>query len=336
MIEVGGQNQDSLPTSGQLLATEAMKRQWRMWTYVPGEEHYRFERPDGKHLEVFASMPPATTGATLLRTDDKYIAQQLLEEHDFPVLTAHKISEDVTTEAILEQFPYLFENDQKWVIKPLDRAHGYGVTTAICSRRQLDSAVRRARRYSSNILLQEYYGTFVDVRILCIDYTYTAAAVRVPARVQGDGIHTVKELISIENQRGVRAPLNRGLLTYIDLECAESYLGEKMNEVPLAGEWYTVSEVANISMGGEAIDATERIPHWLRQMAERAARMMQLPVCGVDFLLSAEPSISSAEEDLRPVIIELNKAPGLRVHEHPAVGVSQPVVARFFDYLERI
>lgn len=336
MIEVGGANKDSLPISGTLLANEALRRGWRMWAYDVTETHYRLQRPDGVILEMYESTPPTMSGVALLRTDSKYITQKILETQEIPTLEAHKI--DLLTagaQAIAREYAHLFDG-RKWVLKPLDAAHGLGITTEIQDTSHLERAVAYAQRYSSQAILQEYYNNFTDVRILCIDGEYIAAAHRVPARVQGDGIHTVKELISIENQRGARGPMGRSAFTYLNTEVAEAYLQKQINTVPRKDEWTQVSGIANASMGGETIDITDEVPVWLRDLALKAADTLHLPVCGVDILLSDVPWPEATYEQLNPVIIELNKAPGLRVHEGVTHGVKRPVTRRLFDYLEKV
>lgn len=336
MIEVTAANKDKLPISGILLFDEAAKRGWRMRTYVMGDEYYQLERPDGKTLEFFMSLPSTTSGVATLRADDKYMTQQLLEMHNFPTLEVYRIDEEMSAEAVPEHFNQLFNDGRRWVVKPLNQAHGYGVTTNIEDTEGLRKAVIRARSYASITLLQEYYGTFTDLRVTCINGNFAAAVIRVPARVRGDGTHTIKELIDKENRRNERGSIAFSMLIRIDEESAELHLGDKLQDIPPAGQWQQVSGVANISMGGESVEVTNRIPAWLREMAEKASKVAQLPVCGVDFLLATEPRVDASQEELQSVILELNKAPGLRVHAYPAHGEPQPIMETYFNYLERV
>lgn len=335
MIEVGGRNDEKLHINCRMFSKEAVRRGWKMWYYDEDSDFYRLERPDGKLLELYGSTPPSVSGPISLRADDKYVTQLLLEEYDLPVLRASKFLTSERAE-VIRTFPTLLEDGKKWVVKPLDQAHGCGVTIGIDTTQALEEGIDRARTYSQSLLLQEYYGEFVDLRLTCIDYSFVAAAHRIPARVRGDGMHTLAELISIENQRAERGAMNKTALTVIHEEDAKAYLGGSVHEVPDVGMWRQVVAIANASRGGETVDVTDDTPIWLKELAERASRIAELPVCGVDVLLSGQPSLQATSEQLRPVIIELNKSPGLRVHEYVAHGTRRPMSRLLFDYLEKL
>lgn len=335
MIEVGGQNDERLNITCRMFASEAQRRGWRMWIYDNDSDFYRLERPDGKILELYGSTPPSVSGPIVLRADDKYVTQLLLEEHGLPVLKAFRFLANEKGEMI-QMFPTLLEDGKKWVTKPLDQAHGCGITIGIDSIELLQKGVSRAQAFSQSLLLQEYYGDFIDLRLTCIDYSFVAAAHRIPARVRGDGMHTLAELISIENQRPERGAMHKTALTVIHEEDARAYLGSAINDIPAIGEWRQVVAIANASRGGETVDVTDDIPAWLREMVEKAVRVAELPVCGVDVLLSGPPTLDATSEQLRPIIIELNKAPGLRVHEYVAHGTRRPMSRLLFDYLEKL
>jgi len=147
----------------------------------------------------------------------------------------------------------------------------------------------------------------------------------------------VRELIGIANRSESRGRGYTTQLNQLPLAAAENFLGEAgMARVPAQDEWVQVVGTANVGTGGETQDVTTDIPDWLKQLAEKTARVMGLPVCGVDFLLSSWPHQGSTQAQLRPVVIELNQCPSLFIHELPVHGQPQPVVAAFLDYLETI
>lgn len=330
MIEISGNNVQQVPMSGQLHAKEAAKRGWRMWAYALHQSYYRLQRPDGKAIEMYGSMPPSTSAVAALHTDDKLATQQILEEHNLPTIEAYTFENEAE---VAKQLSDMFADNKKWVVKPLDQAHSFGITAAIADTESLHQAWLRATRFSPKVLVQRYYENPVDLRITCIDGTFAAAARRIPARVKGDGVSTIEALIERENQRPEREDLEFSKLTKIDTEAAEAYLGEAMHEIPAAGEWRQVCGIASASTGGETFDVTDNIPTWLREMAQDAAKALQLPVTGVDMLFSKEPSPQSTQQELKPVIIELNKSPGMRVHENVHHGTPQPMTKLLFDYL---
>lgn len=333
MINAADVPAERFRTSTQLIRDRALVRGWKVWVYYVGSSHLRVERADGKILELHSATPSTTTLAAGLRANDKYFAHVALEAEGLPLAETYLVD---SPDMLMPYGQRILAKGKGVVVKPLDAAHGHGITVDVQSEQGLQEAAAHALQYSDNILLQAFVTQAVDIRLLCIGYKFVAALVRVPARVQGDGVHTVAELIAIENASGRRGEAYAKPLNVINPERAANYLGDNMQAVPSVGEWVQVLGTANVGTGGEAIDVTNDVPAWLVAMAERTSRIMQLPVCGTDFLLTQMPQPTASQIDLSPIIIEVNACPSLSIHELPVHGKAQPVTDAYLDYLESL
>lgn len=216
------------------------------------------------------------------------------------------------------------------VVKPTDGAHGNGVTTDIMTVQHLETSIASARLADSKdsyIMQNQVDGD--DVRILIINGKFTAAAMRRPAEVHGDGIRTLRSLIQHENKTNTERGLNyTKTLNVIDIVAAEQYLGVLMDTVvPESGEVVRVTGPANIGTGGTAYDVTERIPEAIRSQSEAIASEISLSTLGVDFMAV------DIDDPETYAFIEANSCPSFGLHLSPHRGDSQPVDRLFVDYL---
>jgi cyanophycin synthetase len=292
-------------------------------------------RNDGVPLELYSASPPTVSYMAANRSNDKYFTSIYLASKGLPVPETYLVDTQDTAAGVKAATTF-FESDRRGVVKPLDAGHGDGITVGVSTPEQLKAALVRADEFSKKAIIQEYFHSPVDVRVTCINYQFVAALARIPARVQGDGKHTVGELIDIANNSGERGKGYTSRLTMINRPGAELFLGGAIDDTPTAHEWVQVIGTANVGTGGETVDVTDQVPDWLKRMAEQAAQSMELPVCGVDFLLAGQPDPDSSLDQLQPVIIELNHCPSLFIHELPIHGSPRPVVAAFLDYLATI
>lgn len=335
MIDLKVSGTDSLRMTTKMIVQQALDRNWKVGAYYRGSSQLRLQRPDGKVLDIKSTTPPTTSMVAARRADDKYFTAAFLKDYGVAVPETYLVRAD-DDQAAKEAAQKIFDAGKKCVVKPLDSGHGNGITVALANQQQVGDALVLAKQFSDKIIIQENIDASVDVRIACIGYSMAAALIRVPARVQGDGQHTVSQLIDLANQHPDRGTDYAKRLNVISKDRAQAFLGDKMLQVPPAGQWVQVVGTANVGTGGETFDATDDIPQWLRQLAEKTAKLMDLPVCGVDFLLAAQPKSNSTPEQLKPLIIELNQCPSLFIHEMPGHGKSQPVVAEFLNYLEKL
>lgn len=328
---------DELSQTLRLMKAEIVKRGWTAELAYVGSPHCFVRREDGTRLHVYGAVPPTTSYAAASLANDKYATYQVLKAAGMPQLEC-QIARDETP---LEESVAFMEAMGKIVVKPLDGAHGEGITVNVSSPEALRYAMQtaRAERRSMNaVLLQQQYvhETIYDLRVLCINYHYYAATWRVPARVVGDGVRTIKELITSENASERRGKAYYAPLATIDLAMAEQYLGSGIDSIPTANEVVTVLGVANYGAGGEIVDVTDVLPSEIREIAQRAARICQLPVAGIDFMIAAQPTVDTTLEALDAVIIEVNKSPMLALHDEPISSTSRGAVSAYLDYLATI
>jgi cyanophycin synthetase len=218
------------------------------------------------------------------------------------------------------------------VVKPQDGNQGKGVTVNITDRAQLEEAYKNAAEYGT--VMVERFLPGHDFRLLVVGDQLVAAARREPPQVLGDGQHTVRELVDVVNQDPRRGEGHATSLTKIRLDdIAVARLAAQNltpDSVPAKGQRVILRNNANLSTGGTATDVTDDVHPEVAARAIAAAQMVGLHICGVDMV---------AETVLRPLeeqgggFVEVNAAPGLRMHLAPSYGKPRNVGAAMVDKL---
>jgi cyanophycin synthetase len=221
------------------------------------------------------------------------------------------------------------------VIKPLDANHGRGVSINLNSDEEVEAGFAEAKQHSkSRAILVESFVTGFDHRMLVVNDKLVAVAKRVPGHVLGDGKHTIIELIDNVNKDPRRGIGHEKVLTILELDSqAERLLedaGHNAKTVLPKGEAFFLRLTANLSTGGTAIDMTDVVHPDNRDMAERAIKAVGLDVGGVDFLID---DIAISYKDIGGAIVEVNAAPGFRMHVAPSEGQSRDVSGQVIDML---
>ncbi len=221
------------------------------------------------------------------------------------------------------------------VVKPLDANHGRGVSINLTDDEQVAAAFEVAMKSArGNSVLVESFITGMDHRMLVVNGELVAVAKRVPGHVVGDGKSTIAELVEIVNQDPRRGIGHEKVLTRLELDHQAGQLMKKAGKdaasVLPAGEVFFLRSTANLSTGGTAIDVTDIVHPDNRQMAERAVRAVGLDVGGVDFLIA---DISRSYKDTGGAIVEINAAPGFRMHVAPSEGQSRDVAGKVMEML---
>ena len=220
------------------------------------------------------------------------------------------------------------------VVKPQDGNQGKGVTVNITTRPQLEAAYATALAYGSQVMVERFLPGH-DFRLLVVGNQLVAAARRDPPQVLGDGVHSVAQLVEQVNQDPRRGSGHGTALTKIRLD--DIALGRLASEgltpdsIPAQGQRVVLRNNANLSTGGSATDVTDDVHPTIAARAIEAAASIGLHICGVDVI---------AESMLKPLeaqgggIVEVNAAPGLRMHLAPSFGkarnVGQPMVDLLF------
>ena len=221
------------------------------------------------------------------------------------------------------------------VVKPLDGNHGRGVSINLTEDAQIEVAFHEAKAQSkSRGILVEQYITGMDHRMLVVNGELVAVAKRVPGHVVGDGKHTIAQLVEIVNQDPRRGIGHEKVLTNLELDNQAERLmadaGHTAETVLPAGEVFYLRSTANLSTGGTAIDMTDVCHPDNKDMAERTIKAVGLDVGGVDFLTS---DITKSYKDVGGAIVEVNAAPGFRMHVAPSEGKPRDVSGKVMDML---
>nr|HPJ52719.1 cyanophycin synthetase [Flavobacteriales bacterium] len=218
--------------------------------------------------------------------------------------------------------------------KPIGGNHGRVATIGIKTWDEAVAALEKAKEVSRRAVVERFI-TGLDHRLLVIDHKFVAAAKRTPACVVGDGKHTIRELVDVVNQDPRRGYGHEKVLTQIDIDDHTTKLlartGMTPDSVPAAGETVYLKATANLSTGGTATDVTELVHPYNVFLAERISRIIDLDICGIDVMTD---DITQPLPETGGAVLEVNAAPGFRMHLEPTEGlgrnVAEPVVDMLF------
>ncbi|HET7727458.1 MAG TPA: cyanophycin synthetase [Candidatus Limnocylindrales bacterium] len=284
----------------------------------------------GVHQQrIRATMTSRTSAIAVDIASDKKLTNRLLDSAGLPVPRSEVVTteDDAAAAARRIGFPC--------VVKPLDGNHGRGVALDLRDEDAVRAAFPRALAESrSRDVVVESYVTGNDYRCLVIGGRLAAVAERVPAGVTGDGEHSVRELVEIANRDPRRGIGHEKVLTRIRVdEAAEALVaaqGFAMDDVPPPGTRVKLALTGNMSTGGTSIDRTMEAHPDNIEIAETAARVVGLDIAGIDFIC---PDIATPVRETGGAIVEVNAAPGFRMHTHPTEGEPQYVARPVIDLL---
>jgi cyanophycin synthetase len=212
-------------------------------------------------------------------------------------------------------------------LKPRKGNQGKGVSVQLSTREAVMSAYEIAAEYDHwRDVIVERHLEGVDFRLLVIGGRLVAAARREPPSVKGDGVHTIAELVALENKNPLRGDdhstsLSKLRLDAIGLEMLTEQ-GLTPESVPAAGQTVVLRRNANLSTGGSATDVTDEVHPLVAQRAVEAARVVGLDIAGIDLVA---PRVDRPLEETRGAFVEVNAAPGLRMHLEPSHGQGRAV-----------
>lgn len=284
----------------------------------------------GRHQRrIWATRTSSTSGVAEDIAGNKELTNQILRDIGIP----SPAGAVVTTEAdALRQarrlgFPV--------VLKPVDGNHGRGVCLDLRDeddiRRSLPIAKAESR---GGAVIVEKMLAGRDYRVVVVQNDVVAVAERVPAQVTGDGLHTVRELVELANADPRRGVGHEKILTRITIDDQTHRILEQqalsLDDTPDKGRVVRLKLTANMSTGGTSIDRTDEIHPDNVEIALEAAMAVGLDVAGIDFVT---PDISRSVHDVGGGIVEVNAAPGFRMHTHPTEGLPRQVGRAVMDAL---
>ena len=287
-----------------------------------------FQLGYGKYQKIIrATLSSDTSIIGIEIADDKALTKKILAAQNIPVPRGSKIEDSAELQAVIDEtgFPL--------VIKPASGNHGRGVTTNINSCEEAVKAFESAKKISKHIIVEKFIPG-ADYRFLVINYKLVAVARRIPAMIMGDGIATVEQLIQQVNDDPKRGEGHEKVLTRIAIDESTKYILARqhlhMQSVLQPGQVVFLKNTANLSTGGTARDVTHLVHPQNAFLAERIARLVNLNICGIDIVADdiRVPITSSSG-----AVLEVNAAPGLRMHLSPAKGPAQNVAEPIIEML---
>ena len=276
---------------------------------------------------IQATVSSTTSNIAVEIACDKEETKNLLEAASIPIPRGTIIYDEEDMDEAIKRIGYPI------VMKPVNGNHGRGATINIQNREQAIEALAAAKKISRGVICEKFITGF-DFRLLVINYKLVAAAKRTPACVVGDGKLTIKELIDIVNSDPRRGYGHEKVLTAIKLdEMTMNILKDKnltLEDVLPKDEILYLKKTANLSTGGTSTDVTDIVHPYNVFMAERIAKIIGLDICGIDIMA---PDLSSPIKENGGAVLEVNAAPGFRMHIAPAEGLARNVAEPVIDML---
>lgn len=258
---------------------------------------------------------------------DKDLTKRLLSGHGVPVPKGEVVEDEEDAVAVGEKLGFPV------VVKPLDASHGRGVLTNIHSEGELRSAYQEALKFRDEVIVEKFLEGS-DFRFVVVQGRFICAAQRVPAFVVGDGKGTIEGLVAETNKDPLRGIGHEKVLTRIEIdEQTLALLARKKmspRTVPEKGETVYLKTTANLSTGGIARDVTDLVHPSNIHMVERVARIVGLDIAGIDVV---SPTVEHPLAEVGGGVVEVNAAPGFRMHVAPAEGTPRDVAGAVLDML---
>lgn len=277
---------------------------------------------------IEATLTDATSCISADISSNKQFTKFLLSENQIPVPYGKVVFSEISAQMVSKQIGLPV------VIKPFDANQGKGVHLNLNKKNEIIAAFKDAAKYSNGIIVEQFISGR-DYRVLVVGGKVSAVAERLPALVTGDGKHTIEELVTIINEDPRRGEQHEKALTKIRLDdVTDKFL--KLNDmtresVPAAGQVVKLRGNANLSTGGTSVDRTDLIHPDNADIAIRAADAIGIDIAGIDIVTE---DISKSMYETRGAVVEVNTAPGIRMHLYPSEGtprnVAQDIVSLLF------
>ena len=321
---------EDLELSTQLLLREAVRRGVAFDILDRGENFIRLKRDQNIQYVRQATKTSLDNYASILVMENKVITKQILEEHGIRVPIGLDFNDQISAKAGFQYF-----RDKAVVIKPKFTNFGLGITIlkSNSDRSIFERAVDIAFDFDSGILIEEFIEG-KEFRIFVMADEVAGILHRVPANVTGDGIQTIRELVTEKNKdplrgKGYRTPLEKIQMGEAELMFLKAH-DKDFESIPDKGETIFLRENSNISTGGDSIDFTDEIPESYKQIAVKAAKALDVKITGLDMII---PDYQQEATDDNYAIIELNFNPAIHIHCHPFKGKNRRLNEKLLDLL---
>jgi cyanophycin synthetase len=277
---------------------------------------------------IRATIASTTSNIGVDIAGDKEETKNLLDAAEIAVPKGSIVRSEEELKSAIEDIGY------PMVLKPIDGNHGKGATTDINDWETALKALAAAQVYSRSVICEKFITGF-DFRVLVINNKFICAALRTPASVIGDGEHTIEWLVNETNKDPRRGFGHEKVLTQIKMDAFTQKmlddLGYTLQTIPEKGQLVLLKPTANLSTGGTSTDVTDEVHPANIFMAERISKIIGLDICGIDIMA---PDLRVPIKENGGAVLEVNAAPGFRMHIEPAAGlprnVAEPVVEMLF------
>lgn len=312
------------PSTG-CIVDEALKRGI---PYIRLNRHSLVQLGYGIHQKrIRATIAGTTSSIAVDIACDKEETKNLLEAAEIPVPTGVIIRSEEGLKEAIDKIKYPL------VLKPVDGNHGKGATTNIIDWDHALKALEAAQKYSRSVICEKFIQGF-DFRLLVINYKFICAALRTPASVIGDGLNTIQWLIDETNKDPRRGFGHEKVLTQINtddftLKMLEDK-GYTLETILSKNELLVLKPTANLSTGGTSTDVTDEVHPVNIFLAERIAKIIGLDICGIDIIA---PDLRTSLFENGGAVLEVNAAPGFRMHIEPSEGLPRNVAEPVIDML---
>lgn len=297
----------------QLMKQVAKKKGIKFTNFDPFGKFQMLQKGKKKVL-LEASRPFSTPYLAVKIANSKFYTNFLLQKNNIKVPAQKKCYKYKEALSFLKKYKDI-------VAKPGDFSLGKGVTLHIKDENRLKKAFSFARKYSKFVVVEKFIvGS--DYRITVVDYKYVYALERIPAFVEGDGKNTVSFLIDKKNK--IKLKYKKDIKKDQESKDVLKKQGLKLDSVPDKGQRVFLREIANIAAGGTSVDATDIMHPEVKKMAIQIARVMKLPVAGIDLM---------TKDITKPggVVIEVNSRPHIILHHYPHIGKPRAPAGKVID-----
>lgn len=282
----------------------------------------------GKYSKMIqATLTDSTSCIAADISSNKQLTKSILNDHNIPVPYGKVVYSENSAVIAAKEI------GMPVVLKPFNGNQGKGVQLDLQSEQDVRNAFKEAVKYGSGIIVENHIKGN-DYRILVVGNEVKAVSHRLPAMVVGDGEHSIKELVDIINLDPKRGEGHEKSLTKIKLDDIALEILKRgsmdPNYIPKNDEMIALRENGNISTGGVAIDCTDSIHPYNAELAVRAANAIGIDIAGIDMVTD---DISKPISTSGGAVIEVNTAPGIRMHLYPSQGVPRNVAKDIIDLL---
>jgi cyanophycin synthetase len=314
-----------LGPSTQAIVDEAEKRK------IPAlrlDDYNLVQLGTGKfNKKIRATITSDTNLIAVETADSKYLTTLMLKDAGIPVL------ETIKTDSAEDVIAFGERINSAIVIKPSEAYQGKNLRIDLTGKDEIEEAFNYAMQFNQEVIAQPYFKGN-SYRLLVINFKFVAAAELIPPFITGNGKATILELVDELNanplrQKGDKTSLSKVALDEISMDILKQHAYD-LTTILKEGEMLYLKNSGNMRLGGTAMDVTELVDPSTIFLAERAARVIDLNVAGVDILAA---DISKAFDISPGYVLEVNAAPDFRMHISPTVGIIRKVAGDFLDML---